>query len=459
MKLTTLVLLVLCSSLAMAEPLFILKRPNSLIKLEDQSNLHFNKAEGVATIDANADGLPDLLYPPSFFNREPELPLVIFLNMGDGRFVESANSVIDIVPTIGYLNHPTIIADFNGDGADDAFLVDQGLEIGGPSTFLFAQPKLLLSNGTGGLINATSTHLPPIKEFNHNASAGDVDNDGDLDILVVALSDLHVYLLVNDGTGHFELRTDIFPDTEQSSTDHIGAVKLADVNGDCRLDVILGSFWDVESFMAISLQTESGQFADHQRFPIKEDINEARVDQSVAEDFDSDGDVDIIAKFDVFDDSNNEGLIALRNDGGIFVEVTENWLSASRFADLLPRPPAGLEVHDINGDGAPDLFFANYGIPIAQLDQFLLLNDGKGHFSPMPNAAIDEQLGIIPFYTDFDVDGDLDIVGFMPQIDDIPSGEFVQTGYEIVVLENTSNIAMGNISFQCPPLFKNGFEG
>lgn len=426
-------------------PVFELKRPNDFIELVVESESTYVKPEGVATLDVNADGLPDLLHAPSLFDHEPEQPLEIFLNMGDGRFVESANSVIDNVPTIGFINHPTIIADFNGDGADDAFLVDQGLEIGQPDTsaFPFAQPKLLLSNGMGGLNNVTSTHLPPIIEFNHNASVGDVDNDGDLDIAVAALSEIFAYLLVNDGSGRFELKTDIFPDTVRSDEFSPGSVSLADVNGDCRLDAIFGTYIrhapPPEKFVAITLQTRSGQFVESQRIPLREDLNGGAIDQFVSEDFDGDGDVDIIAKVDEGDDNTDLGIMALRNDGGIFVDVTEEWLGASHFDDLLPnRNIAGLEVHDFNGDGAPDLSFAG-NITIAQLGQFLLLNDGMGHFSPMPNADIAEQLGIHPFYADYDADGDLDIVGYEAEVTEVAPDVYEQGGYEIVVLENTSS--------------------
>ena len=126
--------------------------------------------------------------------------------------------------------------------------------------------------------------------------------------------------------------------------------------------------------------------------------------------------------------------------GGIFVDVTDEWLGASHFDDLLPnRNVAGLEVHDFNGDGVPDLSFAHSGISIEQLSQYLLLNDGLGHFSPMPNADIDVPLNIIPFYVDYDADGDLDIVGYVPEVTEVAPNEFEQGGYEIVVLENTSS--------------------
>jgi hypothetical protein len=138
---------------------------------------------------------------------------------------------------------------------------------------------------------------------------------------------------------------------------------------------------------------------------------------------------------------------------------------ASRFEDLLPDSRvAGMEVHDFNGDGAPDLSFAHAGIAIAQLSQYLLLNDGLGHFSPMPGADMDESLSIIPFYVDYDADGDLDIVGYMPEVDEVTPGNYVGGGYEIAILENTSNVVTmdpfrGISTCPAPFRFNDGLAG
>ena len=211
---------------------------------------------------------------------------------------------------------------------------DHGLEIGNPSTFPFAQPKLLLSNGSGQLTNVTLTNLPTVVEFNHNASVGDVDNDGDLDILVVALSDIRIYLLINDGVGNFTLETDVFPENVRSYDFGPGSVQLADVNNDGRLDAIIGSYGNaIGNAISICLQTQTGQFVENQRVPISAGLGSGGFSQIVSDDFDNDNDIDLIA----FNDVGNAGLMALRNDGGNFIDVSVEWLGQFRLFSSYPN--------------------------------------------------------------------------------------------------------------------------
>ena len=55
----------------------------------------------------------------------------------------------------------------------------------------------------------------------------------------------------------------------------------------------------------------------------------------------------------------------------------------------------------------------------------------------MPNANIFVELNFTaPLYIDYDSDGDIDIVGFNREIDDVTPNVFIEKGYEIAVLEN-----------------------
>jgi hypothetical protein len=436
------------------EPQFVsytLLGPNGYVSIEgvvDVKNVAYSKPEGAVSIDANNDGLEDLLMGPSNYHVEPELALALFINQGGGRYVENAAGVIDEVPLIGYINHPTLVADFNGDGADDAFLVDQGLEIGAPP-FAGNQPKLLLSDGSGGLINASESHLPPMEtEFHHSASVGDVDRDGDLDILVVTLSELRTYILVNDGFGSFALRTEGLPQqivSEEANWD-AGAISFAYVNDDELLDIVFGAYHNApELEVRVTLQRQNGSFEEVQRIKLETPpFGRAGIDLILAEDLDGDGDDDLIGKIDESSLPGQEdsavgdiGLFALRNDNGVFKEVTELWLGGSLASEILPDTNiAGLYLQDINGDQHLDLLFAQ-SIALNQLGQHLFLNDGRGRFSPTPAITIDSDLQISPaWYTDYDADGDTDIVGMYPDVNEV-DGEYLSFGYEIIVLERS----------------------
>jgi len=427
---------------------YSLLRPNGYVPLENVdeiSNTAYSIPEATISIDANNDGLNDLLLGPTNYAAEPELALVLFINQGDGKFIEDAAGVIDNVPLVGYLNHPSLVADFNGDGADDAFLVDQGLEVGSPP-FVGHQPILLLSNNEGGLINASESHLPMLTEFHHSASVGDIDLDGDLDILGVTLSELSVYILINDGKGNFSLRTEGLPEdiVSELANKDIGAITLAHVNNDKRLDIVFGTYHNAPTLQVfVALQDENGNFVESQTLTFTQTYEKAGIDLLLAADLDGDGDDDVIGKMDISslpgEENTTEGgltLFALRNDNGMYTNVTETWLGGGVVSELLPNPNiSGLYLQDINGDDHLDLLFANSGIELNQLGHYLYINNGKGQFFPAKNTSVDSDLSISPqWYMDHDNDGDMDIVAMWPDVT-IVDGKYISTGYEIIVLE------------------------
>jgi hypothetical protein len=120
-------------------------------------------------------------------------------------------------------------------------------------------------------------------------------------------------------------------------------------------------------------------------------------------DIEGDGDLDLflVASGSVSRDGGPTSRdVLLRNDGGHFTDV-----SAASGAD---DPGYGLAcvAADIEGDGDPDLVVSNWG------EESLLLNDGSGHFTPMPKAGIagprgDWSTGVAVF--DADSDGLLDV--------------------------------------------------
>ncbi len=431
---------------------YTLVRANDYVSIEGEvavQNVAYSRTEGSVSFDANDDGLMDLLMGPSNFAFEPKLSLALFINQGGGVYVEDAAGTIDNVPLVGFINHPSLVADFNGDGADDVFLVDQGLEIGLPP-FAGEQPILLLSNGSGGLSNASFTHLPDLStEFHHSADIGDVDGDGDLDIAVVTLSELRVYILENDGAGRFSLRTQGLPQelvTEEANRD-LGAITLTDTNGDQRLDLVFGIYKNEPGLeVIVALQTADGAFLPSQTISLEKRQPDSGIDLILAADLDGDGDEDLVGKIDesLLDSEVGEalgglGMFIFRNEAGRYVDVTRQWLRSNLIREFLPdENVAGFYLQDVNDDKHLDLVFAR-NIPLEQLGSYILLNNGSGKFSPAAELSLaSDIISVGPvWYNDYDGDGDTDIVAMYPDVNQV-DGNFISSGYEIVVIERDS---------------------
>lgn len=396
-------------------------------------------AENVFAFDFNHDGLKDLFVAPSHWDNvtqrgyDPDLPVRIFLNRGGFKFEEATETIFSSpIPVTGYTNHPALIADFNNDGFDDIFLVDSGQEITMP--WDGDQNKLLLSKNDGKYEDRTFENLPEIKSFNHHGTYGDIDNDGDIDILISALTHVpNSYFLVNDGNAVFSLNTDKLP--KEMVEDHSevrpwrqpGASVLADVNSDGRLDIVSGSYKDALPTRQISvlLQNTDGIFIETQNVDFHANFTDGGINEIVSADFDNDGDPDFLVHIENSVSGKGHGVMALRNDAGALVDTTDTWFpSGFMWREILPLPFGGMFIpstgfylRDFNSDGQMDFGLAHFSLQIETPGSYIFINTGDGfdqatHANGVSNNTGWDDPGIIPIFDDFDNDGDVDIAGF-----------------------------------------------
>ena len=225
--------------------------------------------------------------------------------------------------------------------------------------------------------------LPPglLAGLSMDAKAGDIDGDGDTD-LVIAMEWAPVQVLLNDGRGHFTADPSRVP---QTTHDHEEAA-LADLDGDGDLDLAIVSEDDRAS--ELWLNDGAGRFAVADFAAASGAVGNG----IVAVDVDADGDRDLVA-------ANADGDRLLRNDG-----------RAAFTHDREALPPVdGISqdviAGDVDGDGDADLVFGK------ENGARLLLNDGTGRFALAPAAQwpalVDEtrKVGL----GDVDGDGDLDV--------------------------------------------------
>jgi large repetitive protein len=271
-----------------------------------------------------------------------------------------------------------VLADFDGDGARDL------VAVAGTAGCLLA------FNDGDGRFTESPDAFPGVQSS--GVAVGDVDGDGDLDIV------FPMRLFLNDGTGAFTEAPGKLP-----TANYVTCVKLADVDGDGDLDAIVGvrdnSPFDGTFKSFLCRNDGTGLFARDV------DLDVGPTYDLAVGDVDRDGDVDIIigygyicGVYGCFDGFPNS---LLRNDG-------TGHFSKEPFARI--DVTYSVRLADLDGDGDLDLFVANDNRYDYSDTNDLYLNDGLGHFTEaldrIPNRADSRSLAI----TDVDGDGDADVL-------------------------------------------------
>ena len=156
--------------------------------------------------DIDDDGRDDIVFGRSMWSNAPgsdansTAPLVIRKN-GVSGFTDISTSIFVTQPQFKTIQKGIVIADFNGDNKNDLFVADFGPDF---SPYPGSPNRLFLKNGSGKLEEKTATNLPVNLDGSYQASAADIDNDGDIDIFITgydSTSPFVNYFLINDGTG------------------------------------------------------------------------------------------------------------------------------------------------------------------------------------------------------------------------------------------------------------------
>ena len=285
--------------------------------------------------------------------------------------------------------------DVDDDGdLDIAFADGQGYSSAGAPL----RAKLYINDGEGVFTDESNARIPALGWF-RGVEFGDIDRDGDWDMVLANDFNRLPVLLENDGNGFFSDVSDQLPGIPLSSA----RAQFADVDADGDLDLAFCHSGTSNRFGSngrpqLYLNDGTGNFTDA---TATNTPNAIVRDQQDILFFDMDLDLDL--DLHVGSRSTNDGGSQLwRNDGGVFTRVN----------GALPTDGStySYDAGDVDGDGDLDLLGANSG---ASNRELLILNDGDGtswtdvSSNIIPNPTADDNDSK---FIDFDMDGDLDFV-------------------------------------------------
>jgi enediyne biosynthesis protein E4 len=371
---------------------------------------------GLAWIDYNADGWPDLFCVQDGTVRPdssggPGLTSRLYRNNGDGTFT-------DVTEQVG-LTHTgygmgCAVGDYDNDGYDDLVVTYMG------GVVLYHNEP----DGKGGRHFVDVTEKAGLKDPHWATSCGwgDIDGDGKLDLYICN------YVVVDIDPQHYPFCGDektkvrsSCPPTIFTNVPH----KLFRNNGN-------GTFTDISESSGIASVSPAPGLA------------------VILADLDDDGKIDIYAANDL-----KPGYLFHNQGGGRFVE--KGLLSGCALGPMgILIAGMGVEAGDLDGSGRLSLFVTNF----QHKPDILFRNKGNLQFQEWSNpsglgAPSLNRLGFGTVFIDADLDGTLDIAvanGHISRVSNVVSDEPFQQ--EAQFFRGLGNAKFQDLSNQTGPYFR-----
>ena len=318
------------------------------------------------------------------------------------------------------------LADLDGDGDDDAFVTNWGIE-----------SSLVMLNSDGEF--ASTGQVFGEEEFQIYSALGDIDGDGDVDAVTANLRGANT-IWVNDGNASFSRGSSL---GASSSID----VALADLDGDGDLDIVFANAQDDAGLGFYNTvwinETQLGGDPEFQDigWRLGNSQNQAVSSKSVeVADMDNDGRLDL-----VFGNQFASNHIYFDIESAIH----DSTVPAPFTYDEDTRTTQHLMTGDVDDDGDLDLFEVNSGAGNPFASDRVFRNDGGRDFVEIQEIGNDS--GSFGQFSDIDNDGDLDAVvanyfGTSRVWVNDGTGMFIDSGntFSAAGADNTEHVALGD---------------
>lgn len=334
-----------------------------------------------------------------------------------------------------------VIFDFDGDGDEDLFYVDGGSLPGykGES----AKSRLFRNDGVGSFIDYTDKSGIQLQGYGMGATAGDMDNDGDLDLYVTAFGANQLF--GNQGDGTF---ADVTEQSRVGDDRWNASAAFADPDRDGDLDLYVVGYTNFT--VATHRECRTGDLVGYcqpEAYNAIADRYYRNLGEGVFEDASQSagfgalspaaglgvvfGDLDEDRWPDLYVANDQYPNLLFQNQGdGTFGEVS--LLAGVAYSDSgNAEAGMGVDMGDVDGDGNLDIMVTNFELETNAFYKNLgsaLFVDSRWVSDIAEPSYLNLAFGID--LADFDQDGDLDMVVANGHINDTAPQLLDRSQYE-----------------------------